>query len=64
MTYQTQIDHAACQKACRAKSDDSLRYMIQDCREAMEAMPHGHKAGYYADEIHYASMELQRRQGR
>jgi hypothetical protein len=36
---------------------------IKDCREAIEAMPHGPKAGWYMDEIHYCAAELKRRFG-
>jgi hypothetical protein len=41
----------------------ALRFTIKDASEAIDAMPHGDKAGYYADEIHYCAMELKRRQG-
>ena len=40
---------------------DSLCYIIQDCRRAVEAMPDNPKCGQYMDEIHYAGMELKRR---
>jgi len=33
------------------KSDDSLRYTIADCREAIGTNPEGPKAGYYQDTI-------------
>jgi len=56
------IDHAAYQKKVRKLSDESLRYIIKDAREAIEAMPDGRKAGYYADEINYCAQELHRRQ--
>jgi len=59
----TFMDHAAYQKACKTKSLDSLRYIIKDAAEAMQAMPNGYKAGYYADEIHYCHAELRRRFG-
>jgi len=41
---------------------ESLRYVILDCRKALEAMPDNPKAGQYQDEISYAGMELKRRQ--
>ena len=35
---------------------------MKDCKAAIATMPDGYKAGYYADEIHYAAMELKRRE--
>ena len=58
----TQIDHNAYPKKCRKMDDAGLRWTIKDCKEAIAAMPNGHKAGYYADEIHYCAMELTRRE--
>jgi hypothetical protein len=57
-----QIDHAAYAAACTTKTVAQLRFIISDCREALAANPTGHKAGYYADEINYAAMELKRRE--
>ena len=42
-------------------SETSLRYVIKDCQEALNAMPESEKAGHYADEISYCAMELNRR---
>jgi hypothetical protein len=56
-----QIDHAAYQKKVGTLTDHALWFTIADARAAMEAMPNGEKAGYYADEVHYAAMELERR---
>jgi hypothetical protein len=56
-----QIDHANYPKSLRSKSDESLRFIIKDCKEAIFLFPENPKAGYYADEIHYCSMELARR---
>jgi hypothetical protein len=58
-----QIDHAAYPESLREKSDAALRYIMRDATAAMRANPFGEKAGYYADEVHYASMELRRRRG-
>ena len=55
------IDHAAYQKKTRKMTDAELRYTISDCKAAIKANPEGHKAGYYADEVHYCNMELARR---
>jgi hypothetical protein len=58
----TQINHAEYPKSLRSKSDESLRFIMQDAYEAMTNNPEGDKAGYYADEINYCGMELKRRQ--
>ena len=42
--------------------DSSLKYIIQDCTNALDAMPENPKAGQYQDEIHYCASELRRRQ--
>jgi hypothetical protein len=56
-----QMDHAAYQRKCRGLPEASLRYILKDAKEAIDAQPFGENAGYYADEIHYAAMELRRR---
>ena len=43
---------------------ESLRHIIEDCRNAMEAMPSNPKWGQYADEVHYCHMEIKRRLGK
>lgn len=53
----TQIDHSEYPKRAAAMTDAELLHTINDCSEALEANPGGHKAGYYADEIHYCGME-------
>lgn len=55
------IDHAAYQEKCKAMSIAELCYTREDARAAMQAMPDGCKAGYYADEVHYCAMELSKR---
>jgi len=55
------MNHAAYQKSLRTKTVDSLRFIAKDAHAAMLAHPHGENAGYYADEVHYATMELRRR---
>jgi hypothetical protein len=45
-------------------SIESLQYIINDAKEAINAMPFGAKAGYYMDEIHYCIMEINRRNKR
>jgi len=57
----TQIDHAATQRKLRGYDLESLWFVVQDTQEAMDANPTGHKAGFYADEQHYAHMEISRR---
>ena len=58
----TEINHTEYPKTLKGRSEDALRYTIKDATEAMLALPEGHKAGYYADEVHYCAMELTRRQ--
>jgi hypothetical protein len=57
----TCIDHTGYQKQVRTMDLEALRYVIQDARQAIQAMPNGHKAGYYEDEIHYCAVEIRRR---
>lgn len=57
----TQINHSEYQKKVKTMDMAQLLFVIQDCREAIVAMPNGHKAGYYQDEIHYCYMEIARR---
>lgn len=44
--------------------NESLRYIIEDCRNAMAANPSNPKWGQYADEVHYCHMEINRRLGK
>ena len=55
------IDHTEYPKTLKTKSNDSLRFIIKDCQEAMKAIPDNPKNGYYADEICYCGMELRTR---
>lgn len=55
------IDHVAVQARFATLPSSSLNFIIADCQEAIAAMPDGPKAGYYADEISYAAMELKKR---
>lgn len=61
MPAATHIDHREYPKQLRSKTMPQLLFIIKDAREAIEAMPDGHKAGFYADEIHYAAAEIKRR---
>lgn len=54
----TNINHTEYPKTLKNKTEDSLRYIIADCKKAIEANPEGHKAGFYADEILYCEREL------
>jgi hypothetical protein len=60
------IDWRYYEKRARQLTDDQLRYVIQDCREAMVAAPAEANfpckaEGFYADEVHVYSGELRRR---
>ena len=62
-TY-TQADgkwHSEYMAKVKTMPTDSLRYVIQDCRDAIEAMPENPKCEQYMDEIHYCAMELRLR---
>ncbi len=58
---QENIDHTEYPKRLKNLSVDKMQHIIQDCKEALAAMPDGPKAGYYQDEICYCSDELTRR---
>ena len=55
------MDHTNYPKQLRTKSIDTLFFIINDCREAIEAMPDNPKNSFYADEICYCGMEIKRR---
>jgi len=55
------MNHTEYPKSLRTKSEAELKYTIQDASEAVRANPDGCNAGYYADEVNYASSELYRR---
>lgn len=52
------MDHTEYQKRCKGMTEAALRYTIADAAAARDAMPDGENAGYYADEVSYAAMEL------
>lgn len=56
-----QMNHRDYPRRLRARSVESLRFIIQDASAALRAYPHSGNASYYADEIHYAAAELRRR---
>lgn len=58
-----QIDHDATIERFSTYSRDMLIFVIRDAQAAIEANKEGDKAGYYADEIHYAAAEIRRRGG-
>ena len=55
------INHTEYQKRIKSLPIAALQFIIVDCNSALKVNPTGAKAGYYADEIHYAAMELQER---
>jgi hypothetical protein len=55
------MNHGQYQKNLKTKSVESLRFILKDAKEALEANPANPNNGYYADEVHYAAAELQRR---
>lgn len=59
-----QIDHTNYPKRLKGLDSEALRFIIKDCREAINALPDNPKNGYYADEINYCVMELHRRKNK
>ena len=55
------MDHTQYQKDLRKKDSDAVLFILNDAKQALEAMPDGPNAGYYADEVCYCGMELTRR---
>tara|TARA_R100001463_G_scaffold2401_5_gene10162 strand:- start:2421 stop:2603 length:183 start_codon:yes stop_codon:yes gene_type:complete len=55
------MNHIEYPKTLKSKTEAQLKYIIWDCKFAMEAMPDNPKNGYYADEIAYCTMELNKR---
>jgi hypothetical protein len=55
------MQHNEYMKKVKILTDAQLRYIIEDCREAIKAFPEGINVGYYMDEIHYCYMELRKR---
>ena len=55
------LDFAVCKRKARKMTAEALRWSIQDCQEAIQAMPTNPKSGAYADEIHVYAAELGKR---
>jgi hypothetical protein len=55
------MNHGEYQKSLKNKTESILRFIIQDAQEAMKALPENPNNSFYADEVHYCHMELQRR---
>jgi len=53
--------HSEYMAKVKTMSTDSLRYVIKDCRNAIEALPENPKCEQYMDEIHYCATELRLR---
>ena len=63
-TYPTNW-HSSKMEEMKSKSIDSLYYIINDCKEAAAAakdLGNYEAEGRYSDEMHYACMELKKRQ--
>ena len=56
------VDHIEYPKKLRKLCMAQLMYIAKDAREAAEAHPEGENMSYYLDEMHYALMEIRRRQ--
>lgn len=57
------MDHNLYMAALKTRSYAALAYGRIDAQQALDAMPDGINAGFYADEVHYFSMEIRRRNG-
>jgi hypothetical protein len=55
------MNHSTYPKMLRSKDESSLRFIIKDAKEAIEANPTNPNNSYYADEVIYAAAELRRR---
>lgn len=55
------MNHKDYPKSLRNKSEAELRFILKDCREALEANPTSSKANDYQDEILYVAAEFNRR---
>ena len=55
------MNHTEYQSFCTKQTEATLKYIIKDAGEALNAMPDNPNAGYYQDEIHYCRMELTKR---
>lgn len=55
------MDHNEYIAKTKTMTEEQLRYVRADAKRAMDAMPDGPNAGYYADEVCYCGMELARR---
>ena len=56
------MDHTAYIKKTRKMDKLELLFVIDDCRQVIEAQQDFNlNVGYYTDEIHYCTMELKRR---
>jgi len=56
------MNHSEYQARLRQKSMAELHFIAKDAAAAARAMPDSPNTGYYLDEMHYALMEIRRRQ--
>jgi hypothetical protein len=61
MTGQKMMDFAAYWERIEKLPSVALRFIQQDAQEAIDAMPDGPNAGYYADEVSICASELRNR---
>ena len=62
MAVKKQMNHSEYMRKTRTMSESSLRYVMEDARQAAEAGKGWNpNVGYYLDEVHYCAMELTRR---
>ncbi len=59
--YRNPAWHTNYKELCKHRDDDTLRYIAEDCRQAVEAQPDSFKSDQYIDERHYCLVELRYR---
>lgn len=55
------MNHTEYPKQLKNKSIAELRFIAEDAKKAVQAMPDGINAGYYLDEINYCMNEINKR---
>ena len=55
---ESRTDHNILMQYVDRLDSNTLVYVRNDCTQAANALPEGHKAGHYIDTAHYCSMRL------
>ena len=57
------MHHSDYQESLKDRPIEQIRYIRNDAYNALQAMPEGENASYYADEVCYCSDEIHSRMG-